>query len=190
MARCAGLAFAGAMLLAAPASAAPLVTETFEYFDVSGSTAGDIRAQLHRLGPVDSAGRHNDAYTKWFVTWNYTYKNVSGRCAIATVSTIAKAVITFPRLKADAAAPSGVKQAFARYREKLLVHEKGHVQIGVDIANRVEDGIRALPPVPDCAALGRSANALGNGLIREGQRMDLDYDARTNHGATQGARFP
>lgn len=178
-------------LLAARASAAPVVTENFEYFDISGATAGEIRAQLRQFGPLEATtGQHFDAYTKWFVAWKYTYKNVAQGCTIDRVSTTVEVIFIFPRLKAGTAMPATLKEAFTGYLDKLLLHEKGHAQNGIQIAGRIEDGIRSLPPQPNCAALGRVANALGNTLLREGGRMDVDYDVRTNHGATQGARFP
>ena len=37
---------------------------------------------------------------------------------------------------------------------------------------------------------GCAANALGDDLIKEANRKDLDYDASTQHGRSQGARFP
>ncbi len=184
----------GAILLATACanrvSAAPLVTETVEYFDVSGFTPLEIRAELRRLGPTGADGRRYDGFTKWLVNWKFNYKNVSQGCAIAGVTTTVKATIFFPRLKTDTATPVPVKQAFAGFLEKLMLHEKGHVQNAIDIAKRIEDGIRALPAQSDCATLGRSANTLGDSLIKEANRMDLEYDARTNHGATQGVRFP
>jgi hypothetical protein len=47
-----------------------------------------------------------------------------------------------------------------------------------------------MQPHPTCDALSRAANALGDRLIKEANQMDVEYDARTQHGRTQGARFP
>jgi len=38
--------------------------------------------------------------------------------------------------------------------------------------------------------LGRAANRLGYSLIEAANQWDIDYDRRTQHGASQGARFP
>jgi len=40
------------------------------------------------------------------------------------------------------------------------------------------------------AACVLPANALGMSILRNYNQRDLDYDRDTEHGATQGARFP
>jgi predicted secreted Zn-dependent protease len=173
------------------ALADPMVTETFDYYDVDGAAAQEIRADLNRRGPIDGTEhRRFDAVTHWYVRWRYTYKNVGGGCEITTVSTNADITYAFPRLRPRSAAPAELRQAFAGYLENLLVHEKGHARVGIDIATRIEQGIRRLPPAPTCIVLDDAANNLGHALIKEANRLDIDYDAQTQHGKTQGARFP
>jgi len=182
--------FAIAIPMLGPAAAEPRVTETFNYYDVSGSTAQELRADLNRNGPLDKDGKHFDAITRWHIRWRYNYQTGGNECAIAKVSTTVDVAITFPRLSETAAIPASVRQAFTAYTEKLLVHEKGHAQNAIDTAKRIEDGIVALGPQGACSDLGRTANSLGYSLIAAANQWDIDYDRRTRHGATQGARFP
>jgi predicted secreted Zn-dependent protease len=181
-----------ALIIAATSAASePVVTETIDYYDVSGADVGDIRGELNRVGPVSVVdGKRYDATVRWHVSWNYQYKQFAASCAIATASTAVKATISFPRLKTDMSTPSELKQAFANFADKLMLHEKGHVQTAIDIAKRIEDSIRALPPERTCPGLGEFANNLGRALIKEANQMDLDYDRRTQHGRTQGVKFP
>jgi predicted secreted Zn-dependent protease len=173
------------------ALADPMVTETFDYYDVDGATAQELRADLNRLGPIDGTEhRRFDAVTHWYVRWRFTYANVGGGCEIRTVSTSADITYAFPRLLRRSSAPAILQQAFAGYLENLLVHEKGHARVGIDIAARIEAAIRRLPSAPTCAVLEDAANDLGHGLIKEANQLDIDYDAQTQHGKTQGARFP
>jgi predicted secreted Zn-dependent protease len=173
------------------AFADPVVTQTFDYYDVDGATAQDIRADLNRRGPLDGTEhRRFDAVTHWYVRWRYTYKTRAGDCEIAAVSTKVDVTYAFPRLRPESSAPAVLREAFAGYLEKLLVHEKGHAKIGIDIASRIEEGIRRLPPAPTCTSLEDTANDLGHSLIKEANRLQVDYDAQTQHGKTQGARFP
>jgi predicted secreted Zn-dependent protease len=175
----------------ANALADPVVTEMFDYYDVDGATAQEIRADLNRLGPIDGTEhRRFDAVTHWYVRWRYTYKNVDNGCEIATVSTSADITYAFPRLQRGSSAPTALRRAFAGFLKNLLVHEKGHARVGIDIASRIEQGIRRLPPAPTCPVLEDAANDLGHALIKEANRRDIDYDAQTQHGKTQGARFP
>jgi predicted secreted Zn-dependent protease len=173
------------------ALADPIVSEVFKYYDVDGETAQDLRADLNRRGPIDgNEHRRFDAVTHWYVRWQYTYRASVGGCEIVSVSTKVDVTYAFPRLTGANSAPSALRKAFGDYLERLLVHEKGHAQTAIDIARRIEDGIRALPPAPTCSALEAIANNLGHSLIKEANRIDVEYDARTDHGRTQGARFP
>jgi predicted secreted Zn-dependent protease len=173
------------------ALADPIVSEVFKYYDVDGETAQDLRADLNRRGPIDgNEHRRFDAVTHWHIAWRYTYRDSAGRCEIATASTHVDISYAFPRLATNGSAPSALRRAFGDYLERLLVHEKGHAQTAIDIGKRIEDGIRTLPPAPMCSALRVIANNLGHSLIEEANRIDVEYDARTDHGRTQGARFP
>jgi predicted secreted Zn-dependent protease len=173
------------------ALAGPVVKETFDYYDVDGASAQEIRADLDRRGPIDGyEHRHFDAVTRWRVRWEYTYEPTATGCEIGTVSTAVDVTYSFPRLSANSAAPADVRHAFAHYLQRLLVHEKGHAQNGIDIAKRIENSIRALHAASSCDGLSAAANSLGRSLIKEANRLDIDYDARTEHGKTQGARFP
>ncbi len=185
------VAVVAAMLATTPAHADLTIVEKFEYYDVTGKTALEIRASINRLGPTSKLdGRRYDALEKANVRWRYTYANTRTGCRIATVSVQAEITVTLPRLARARGTPASVVSAFEKYAEKLLAHEKGHVQIERDVARRIEDGIRKLPPQRTCDQLGRTANALGNSLIREGLRLNAEYDARTRHGRAQGVRFP
>lgn len=178
-------------LMPAAVAAEPAVKRDVVHYDVIGSTPLEIRAVLARIGPLNIDGKQRfDAVTRWRVRWNYRYRDTAQGCTIASVSVNVDVTITMPRLKADASTSPTLARAFAVYTEKLLLHENGHADIGIEAAKQIETGIRQLGPLPSCDALGQAANALGNALIREANRKDLEYDARTQHGRTQGARFP
>jgi predicted secreted Zn-dependent protease len=172
------------------AVAEPKVTETINYYDVSGSTVQELRADLNRNGPAGKDGKRYDAFTHWYIRWRHNDQRGGNECAIASVSTSVDVTITFPRLSGTADVPGAVKQAFADYTQKLLLHEKGHAQNAIDTARRIDDGIAALRPQHNCSELGRAANRLGYSLIEAANQWDIDYDRRTQHGASQGARFP
>jgi predicted secreted Zn-dependent protease len=177
--------------LASSAAAEPLVKRNTAYYDVVGATARDIRAELDRLRPTDAiTKRRRDSTTGWHVKWTYRYRNVGQDCAIARIAVTVDVTVTLPRLAADASRPAELTRAFEEFTAKLLLHEEGHVQNGVDIAKRIEAAILGMKPHPTCDALGRAANALAQSLVKEGNQNDIEYDARTQDGRNQGARFP
>lgn len=123
--------------------------------------------------------------------WRYRYANRAAGCAIATVRVSVEINITMPKLAVDPSTPPELVRAFASYLEKLMVHEKGHAANAIEVARRIEVGIRNHPPKPACDQLERSVNALGNNTVKdEGNKFDIDDDARTHHGSSQGATFP
>lgn len=71
----------------------------------------------------------------------------------------------------------------------LRRHERGHVHIVMEHAHSLLAALLEQPPAPDC----RSAQAAASRLqLRHGLRHSLAqqrYDARTGHGAGQGARL-
>jgi predicted secreted Zn-dependent protease len=188
--RCLRLLLLCPLPIGQPVLADPAVTERFNYYDVSGSTVHEVRADLNRNRPSDKNGARYDAITRWHIRWNYRYEPMEKRCAIVKASTTVEVIIIFPRLKNTGSIPAQVVQAFAHYTEKLLLHEKGHAQNAIDTAGKIEREIRTLPSGPSCHELQEQANSLARSIVKEANRWDLDYDLRTRHGATQGARFP
>src|SRR5215468_43721 len=119
--------------------AEPLVSETINYYDVSGADAAEVKASLEQNGPVSATeGKRHHAYTHWYISWRYQYRQPTGQCAIASVSTDVKVMIDFPRLKTDVTTPDALKISFARYVEKLMLHERGHVQNAITFAQKIE----------------------------------------------------
>ena len=148
---------------------------------MTGDRPADVRSQMNRLRP-----KGFDALTTWNISWRFQYQQTQARCAIASVKTTVKIVYTLPKL--DTHNPD-VRKSFDAYMGKLRLHEDGHARNGADIARRIDAGIATLA-ASTCGDLERNANALGNGILKEGNAFDVDYDTRTDHGRTQGARWP
>jgi len=172
------------------ASAEPRITEAMDYYEVTGSTPQQVRASLDQLGPAHVRdGKRYDSLTYEKIDWRFTFRGLPN-CAITGTTVTAQVLIRFPRLRIDAATPASLKQAFAAYTDKLMLHQRGHVQKIVETARQIETGIAGLPAIQDCKGLEKSANRLGNNLLKSLHRWRRDYDDRTLHGRAQGAKFP
>ena len=179
-----------ASLCALPVQAAVTLGDHVEHYDISGSTPADLRREMNAKGPQGAGGKRFDGYTRWHVSWRYQYNHTAGGCAIASVTTSAKVTITLPRWTNEGGAGGSTRQQWARYLAALEKHEQGHRRNGINAANEVDRAIAAVPPAANCDALGASANALGMRILQKYNQRDLDYDRDTNHGVTQGARYP
>jgi len=178
-----------ALALPAAAHAAVVLDERTEHYAINGASAADLRREMSANGPAGAGGRRFDGHTRWNVSWRYWYRQGGGRCAIERVETSVKVAVVMPKWD-DGRAPADLRARWQRYYAALLEHEMGHRRHGVDAGNEIDRAIAALPPQSNCDALGARANAAGNDVIRKYNQRDLDYDSTTNHGATQGARFP
>jgi predicted secreted Zn-dependent protease len=173
-----------------PAQPAVDVNDQVEHYMIEGATPPDLRREMSTKGPQGKEGRRFDGHTRWYVSWRYQYKNIGGGCAIASVTTKVKSTITLPQWRNESRADGTTRALWSRYLAALELHEQGHRRHGVDAAHEIDLAIAAMPSAGSCDALGTNANALGMRILQKYQQRDLDYDRDTNHGATQGARFP
>ena len=155
------------------------------YYDVSGSTVGELAAEMRQKGPVDSDGHKYDADTKWFVKWAYRYQQTGEGCRLQPVTVSVRVDYIVPRLAAPSAVPANLRGRWDNFASKLTTHERGHGRHGVDAARDVERSLREL--FGSCKTIGAEADALARQVIAKYNRLDVQYDAETHHGASQGA---
>lgn len=180
----------GAALLAVPVLADVQTRAQTEHYDIRGSSAADLRAEMRARGPAGPDGRRFDGYTRWYVSWRYTFRSGGSQCAIDRTATEVRVTTTLPRWTDEARADSALRGQWQRYLAALTQHEDGHAQNGLGAARDIDAAIARLPAEPTCDALGARANAAGQAILRQYNQRDLDYDRETGHGRSQGAVFP
>jgi predicted secreted Zn-dependent protease len=151
------------------------------YYEISGATADQLRAQLNVLGPIGDDGYKADATTHWDIHWTWTTNSVS-ECQLATTTVSYQIQVIFPHWTPPQTASPELIAKWTNYTKALAEHEQGHVDFVVSSIPQLEAAIKG--------ATCETANAAGQAVLSLIRRHDLEYDAATNHGATQGARFP
>lgn len=175
--------------LSIPAAALDVIRDNQTYV-VEGGSAEEIRASLDRLGPFDSAtGRRFDAHTRWSLEWRFDTRDSWQGCEIARVWTQLRVTMLLPSHRSQSTLPEPLRQEWARYLQRLGAHEEGHVRIPSDAARDIEHALDRLQR-PDCASLEREANRIGNEFLQRARGTERSYDVQTDHGRSQGARFP
>jgi predicted secreted Zn-dependent protease len=153
------------------------------YYDISGSTASELRASMDSLRPKDpyDGNRPVDAYTGWYISWNWPGYGTEN-CDLSAAVVTYQINVTLPRWQAPAGASPELIVTWERYIQNLSVHEKGHV-------NNVVSNYPGILTVIQNATCSTAETAAQKALesLRE---FDVNYDRETNHGATQGAVFP
>lgn len=160
------------------------------YYDVAGHGANALRQQLDASGPPDGHGRRYDAVTHWNVAWTYHYLPTETGCRFTDIQTSIEGTITLPRWTDGDSASNRLRKKWQTYLAALRVHEDGHYSHGVGAAREVEDLGRSYHVAGTCSAIGRTFNDLAGSIVEKYKAMDVAYDHDTNHGQTQGARFP
>lgn len=171
-------------MLALSAAAQPQVETTVSYYDVSGATPSEIRHELNRKRP-----RRWDGYTAWNVSWRFRYAPSGGECQMTEVVTRVTVHYTLPRWRALSGASGETRDRWERYKRALKVHEDGHRDIGVGVAEEIDNALRGMRAA-NCRELGARANGAGYRLLEAARAQEREYDRTTNNGASQGARFP
>ena len=160
----------------------PTVSSKYRCYVVSGDTAAALVSEMDRLGPGP-----DHAYTRWYVEYGFRFSASGATCRIETLDVSVRTVFTLPRWADPRRASQDLRTEWNRYLKAVLVHENGHRRLGEEAGARVFrrlDGFEAA-----CSEIERRVNELANSTIAEQRRREDRYDARTDHGRTQGARL-
>lgn len=142
------------------------------YYTVEGNSAAALRESLNRRHPGW------DGYTHWNIHWDAA----DGDCSQDPAESGMSITVDLPRWDPPADAAPELRQHWERYSQALTLHEAGHVQLAREGYARLQTALKQA----DC----RSADQAANDVLQEMRAADIRYDSDTDHGATQGARFP
>ena len=154
---------------------------TLVYYDISGTTDGELRAQLDRLGPTGYDNYKGDAATTWYIAWQWP-NDPDGSCRLSETVVSYAITVTLPHWNPPTEASNDLIVRWNEYLTALTEHEKGHVALVLANLPNVEQAIKGAT----CAM----ANAVGERQLAEIRSHDIDFDRTTNHGIAQGATFP
>jgi len=161
---------------------------TTNYYTVSGNTLRELREALERTKPRKSLGT-SDARTDWNIQWSYKLAPDETGCQLRSLETKTTIAITLPKWDPAPGAQPGMEQRWKDYLKALATHEDGHRAIAASAATEMHKRIHAIKETPTCDALAESIKKAANETLSEFRAKDAQYDRKTDHGATQGARL-
>jgi predicted secreted Zn-dependent protease len=136
---------------AAPCAEVPFPADVVaDYYDITGSSSSQLRAQMDVKGPENGEGRRNDAYTRYHVNWRYPFHESAAGCSTGPVTVTLKTTYQFPRWVDEASGDGELRRRWQCYVGALLTHEEGHRVHGHDAKAEVEAKLMALPARPTC----------------------------------------
>ena len=166
------------------------ITEEHEYYDVSGATPEEIRRQMTKHGTKWDDGKTYDAVTTWDIKYRYDTTREGGGCYVTSAKTKIGIVFRYPRFTPQADTPESVLNRWNSYMNNLQAHEIGHRDLAVDAAHEISESLSAMAGFNTCREADKAVTAVAREKLGRMKQAQIDYDATTRHGATQGAVFP
>jgi predicted secreted Zn-dependent protease len=153
------------------------------HYEVFGSDFPSLMRSLRANGPQ---GFHGLA--QWKIGYQYTTEQHQQNCSISSVRVRVSGAILMPRWVDASNASAELQRRWTEYYAALQKHEDGHIQHGRELAILVRQRLMGLGAVA-CDRLQALAQREYDRLYGNLKTRDREYDARTNHGVTQGALF-
>jgi predicted secreted Zn-dependent protease len=151
------------------------------YYTIYGSTETELRKQLDAKQPVGFDGYRGDSTTSWDINWTWPGHG-KFICDLAGATVTLKVTVIFPRWNPPLNASPELVTKWTKYVEVLAFHEGHHVDSVNARYKTVETAIKGATCLTADAAARKALDPI--------YKYDIDYDAATNHGETEGARFP
>ena len=167
-------------------SALDAVNRNEVYYDISGSTVQELRAQMERRGPV-YGGKRMFGRCLWRVRASFAAypRKPDARCVASKVPARLDATITLPRWRGYDQAPAELKARWDGFIKGLRRHEQNHFNHGQAAAVETKRAIQELSGKYDCQEFQRRAQDILRSVPAAYSDRDREYDSVTNHGSTE-----
>jgi predicted secreted Zn-dependent protease len=168
----------------------PRIYVKTKYYNLYLTTESGLRGEMNEKGIRWTDGNTYDAFTSWYVKWQYEYYSRPGNCIIDWVDVSVDVEYTLPRWATRFLGGKETRIKWLKYIEALKKHEQGHGNFGISAARDIEKALLNIGSRQRCDRLGADANAIGYKILNEYRKKEIEYDRTTGHGRTQGAVFP
>jgi predicted secreted Zn-dependent protease len=156
---------------------------TWNYYPVLGKDYPSLIQSLAANGPKGFHGLAN-----WNVTYGYSTRVNDGVCRFDTINVYLRGEVLMPRWLDQSRASADLQYRWQNYYSALKQHEEGHIQNGMELALLVREKILGLGTF-QCSQAATIAQKEFDRIYGFHKERDKKYDERTEHGATQGAKF-
>ena len=144
---------------------------------------------MNQRGPLQQGQRY-DGWTQWEINWRYEYESSHETCSLTSHKVTTQITITLPRWTNQASASPELQRRWDNFWNALQAHENNHVRLSLQAATEVENMLDNLAPQSTCDALEAVINSKGQNILQANRERNAAYDRETNHGMSEGVRFP
>jgi predicted secreted Zn-dependent protease len=172
------------LVLCAKAWSCP-VAPAHNYYEVEGASVEELEASLRERGPKDDLGKTRFAYTDWTVEWNWKRFD-DGTIDPNSIKLNCIAMILLPKLgKASEKISEDLLNAWNGFVKRTKAHELNHVSHIDQTAPRILTRLKEEHKREGAVTRERAEKIISE-VIAEIRGLDRRYDARTNHGLSEG----
>jgi predicted secreted Zn-dependent protease len=158
------------------------VTERRREYEVTGSTAGQLRDVIALLGPR-RGGRTFVACTDWVVTWSYVRAEGPEGFRVGDATVDVEVTLVIPRWRPPRSAGADLIATWQDDLAALAAHEAGHRDLAIEAGCAIRAALDALGPAPSREALDEDARSRAAAILEEYRARERAYDEATGHGA-------
>ena len=176
-------------LFTRPCLAEPEITIQTRHFPVIGYDSASIRQSIEKNGPVGQDGTRYHAHTIKDIKWNYRWIESKSLCRLTQLNVSIKIEYLLPRLEDPERLDDTLRDRWDTYYQKLLEHEKQHKDYGVMAARELEQNLLSLKQM-SCSRLENELAREADRVLDKYDRLEKEYDRKTNHGVNQGVVLP
>jgi len=164
-----------------------LDAKTYTY-RIVGTDRRSVTASLRAGSLVDGVQRFS-GYHHWNVRWHWHGRKTATQCVMDSVSVVIASQIVLPAWDPLPGVDAELQAQWRTYSAALATHERGHRSVTTLGAIRMQEGLMQLS-APQCDQLAKKFDEEAHRYAARIQADNDRYDAETNHGTTQGARWP
>ncbi|MEK6247626.1 MAG: DUF922 domain-containing Zn-dependent protease, partial [Planctomycetales bacterium] len=154
-----------------------------DIYMVAGESLSAVEASMIKRRPFDQF-----AYAQWHIDWNYSVLIKPEEYRLTEFDVLVQARLMLPQWDIPDSALKQTKEEWKRFMDAVILHENGHVDIGLQAANEMRKVIASRDWVAaDKKALNKAVNAACQDILEKYQKKEIEYDDLTDHRRTQGA---
>lgn len=159
------------------------VRDGTQHYVVYGNSAEERLKELQKCAPT---GEYAGA-ASYQITWQYGYSvRTDGLCVVVQPKVGLHLAMILPDWLPGSTTNENDRAVWSSYIAALNMHEQGHYDISRQYAKTMLQQLHTLP-AQSCSSITNKIDALLQGRLAQLQAAQNNYDATTNHGATQGA---
>lgn len=171
------------------------IKNAVRHYDIRGRNATELRAALDKSGPLNrTKTKRYDARTDWRVDWaglDFDQQLAAkGIFRLQKWEITAFSTVILPRWANEANGLPFERRRWKVYLARLNLHEAGHVKLAEQTAKALDEAFGKLGIFPSKKALEAAVKKRAEKIMNDHVAKHTEYDRRTRHGKTQGARFP